>query len=267
MSSHFPVVIYSITAALIAAWLVFVMRRFVHIDSLKIHHEVGFPIFLQIGVIYGVLLAFIFSMTWEQFSKVEQDITLESSNLIEVFELSIAFPPEIQQKIRDTTKNYMNRVIHVEWDRMREGDVDPEARLNLDRLFSIYANYEPTSKKEQTFYTQSLNHLSDIREYRSMRIFQVHSSRLFRLISLIGILGAGLVAISFFFGMEVIWVQSILTAALTATIASIVGMIVLLTQPFSGTVAIEPSIFEDALTTMQNFDAAHPISKNTSPMV
>ena len=42
-----------------AAWLT---RRCVHIDVLRRHHEVGSAVFLQIGVMFAVLLAFVFSL-------------------------------------------------------------------------------------------------------------------------------------------------------------------------------------------------------------
>lgn len=256
---NYPIVFISLAIAILAGTLVYFIRKYVPIQSLKIHHEVGFTIFLQIGVIYGVLLAFIFSITWDQFSTTEKNISIESSNLVAIYELTVALPADVQEKIRATVKQYIQDVIKYEWPDMKLGRLNHRATRDFGQLLEIYAHYTPKTTTEHIFYTQTLTHLANIREYRSMRIFQLQNPRMIRLIALIVGLGSIVLAISFFFGMEVIWVQGILTAAMAITIATIIGMILLFTQPFNGPLAIEPTVFNSALQTIDDFNTAHPL--------
>lgn len=260
----FPIIFSSLLLAIFTGALVHLIRKFVPIQTLKIHHEVGFPIFLQIGVIYGVLLAFIFSITWGQFSTIEQNINLENSNLVAIYELSIALPPEIQSKIRTAVRDYIEDVIQYEWKDMKQGQLNKKATFDISQLLKIYADYTPKTTTEHLFYAQTLTHIAQLREYRSMRIFQLQMPRVVRLIGLIAGLGIIVIAISFFFGMEIVWAQGILTASLTLTIATIIGMILLFTQPFNGPLALEPNVFKSALHTIDDFNAAHPLPKLTS---
>jgi hypothetical protein len=59
------------------------------------------------------------------------------------------------------------------------------------------------------------------------------------------LLAAGMITIgfSFFFGIENVWAQVLMVAALAATISLVLFLILTLDQPFSGVAAIEPEAF------------------------
>lgn len=263
----FPTIVISLVAACIAASLVFLIREYISIHHLRVHHEVAFPIFLQIGVIYGVLLAFIFSLIWEEYSTAEQDIQLENTSIMSLVDISTGLPADVQRAVRKDVGNYLNRVINYEWGGLAHQNIDLQARSLLDILLNTYLNYVPETNKEIIIYSQSLNHLSDIRKYRRLRDYIVKQPRLFRLMGLIIFLGVGLVGISYLFGMDVIWVQALLTGALAGTISSIIAMIILLSNPFYGPLAIRAVDFQETLLKLKEFDEKHKIPNINPPVV
>ena|SRR5215470_4419996 len=64
-------------AALICALL----HRMVHHDRFRRYHEVGYAVFLQLGVIFAVLLAFVFNNVWSEYNVASQAVDSECGSL------------------------------------------------------------------------------------------------------------------------------------------------------------------------------------------
>lgn len=254
MHFYFPVITVGLISAIIAALLVFVQRYFVAIHILRAQHEVAFPIFLQTGLIFGVLIAFIFSMVWNEAVDSYKDPRTEVTNIIALAELANAFPQSMRQEIDNNLIKYSKRVIYFEWPKMQQGQEDTETTKILSEIETIYLNFNPQSERDSIIYAASIDHLSKIREYRRLRIMTATSSIHFvhRLWFYIITLGLIVISTSYFFGMKSIWVQAILTAGLAFTISTIIAIIISLTQPFSGQIGIEPVAFKLGLSRIES---------------
>ena len=55
-------------AGLVAAVTCALLHRIVHRDTFRRYHEVGYAVFLQLGVIFAVLLAFVFNNVWSDYN-------------------------------------------------------------------------------------------------------------------------------------------------------------------------------------------------------
>src|SRR5277367_3058416 len=110
--SYFTAILIVIFFSLLAGLCVFIVRKYVHISFLQKHHEVAFTIFLQEGVIYGVLLAFVVSLVWSQFNQVAEELQREVSSLLVITKISSAFPPSIQKQVFSDIENYMHSVLN-----------------------------------------------------------------------------------------------------------------------------------------------------------
>ena len=64
-------------AGLVAALACTVLHRIVHRDTFRRYHEVGYAVFLQLGVIFAVLLAFVFNNVWSDYNAASQAINTE----------------------------------------------------------------------------------------------------------------------------------------------------------------------------------------------
>src|ERR1700757_3822044 len=68
-------------AGFVAALICALLHRFVHYDIFRRYHEVGYAVFLQLGVIFAVLLAFIFNNVWSNYDAASQAIDSECGSL------------------------------------------------------------------------------------------------------------------------------------------------------------------------------------------
>ena len=66
-----------LVVGLAAAAVTLVVQKSVATDLRREHHEVGSTVFLQLGVIFAVLLAFVFSEAWTEYNEASAAIDLE----------------------------------------------------------------------------------------------------------------------------------------------------------------------------------------------
>lgn len=241
-----------IGAAILAGCIVFIIRKFVPMHFLQKHHDVAFTIFLQEGVIYGVLLAFVVSVVWAQFNEVGEEMQHEVSCLLVVTQLLPAFPEPMRHNIQVDLENYMRSVIDQEWKTMSTGKENIQSQIYFNQLQNNYLNYVPENQAQAILYAETLRHLSDAQEARRIRLFHAGLSVPNAIWFILIAMGLTVISLSFFFGMEHIWSQAIITGGLTAMITAILLLIVLLDNPFGKSLQVDRSIFSQSLQRVEN---------------
>jgi hypothetical protein len=248
--SQFPIFTTALILSLVGALLLALIRKWVALHLLTSHHEVAFPIFLQLGVIYAVLIAFIFSMVLGDINDAYSEVKLETTNVLNLAQLAPGIP-EIREKLDQNLIEYTRAVIKDEWPKMNVGQESRQVSHILGNIEKLYLNYNPQNKKEEAIFNNSLQHLSQLRESRRLRIFTAIEPKLTNPIILLSILGFIVVGISYFFGMHRLWAQMILTGSLIFTITSILMIIYMFSTPFSGRFSIKPYVYQDTLKRLQ----------------
>ena len=120
----------------------------------------------------------------------------------------------------------------------------------MQRIARELAVFEPATPGQQIAHGQTLRDLDDLFSNRRLRIEAV-DSHLPRLMWLVVLAGAVImIFMTYFFSAESEPLHRLLTAALSLLIGLVIFLILALDRPLIGYVSIDPSSFEDALTTM-----------------
>lgn len=229
------------------------IRKLVPLEYLRHHHEVAFPIFLQIGVIYAVVLAFLFSLEWDNFKSARQEADAEAVSLIILMHLVEGYPAPVRQVIDQKIMAYTKAIIQFEWPKMLKKQEDTKAEIVLNTLWQSFLAFTPGTQQENSLQQQSLSLLQKLTEYRQMRIFMATAVVPVRLWEVLIGLGGLVVSVSFLFGMRYIWSQTILIASLAGMIAVLITFILIMSAPLSGHFQLPPQAFQEALIKMQIF--------------
>ena len=104
---------------LVAAFLCALLHRIVHGDRFRRYHEVGYAVFLQLGVIFAVLLAFVFNNVWSDYNVASQAIDSECASLHGIAILSDRLPSPARDAILDDLHTYLTTVLDREWPDMQ----------------------------------------------------------------------------------------------------------------------------------------------------
>jgi hypothetical protein len=138
--------------------------------------------------------------------------------------------------------DYIASVYSDELERMSRGDISLHSNRAMARLITVFYQIDEKSVPNRELYGESLKRLNNLAQYRRIRIFAGNDTVPFAvwLVLLVG--GVITISYTYFFGMQNIKSQYLMTAALTVTITLILVLIYILDHPFTGTskVSVEP---------------------------
>ncbi len=245
---------YSQAAALILASagaalvLSFLVHRYVPVKTRTSHHEVGAAIFLQLGVLFAVLLAFVFNEAYAEYGEAQQAIDLECGALHASAMLSSTLPGAEARDLLGLQANYLRDVVDLEWPEMRaHRRSDDRAMRALTVLMQHAARLPVADPAVGASKSQLLTLLAEAHAQREVRLYQAANGLPAALwIVLIGF-DAVLTAFVAFSGL-LSYLSLALFSVLFSTFASVTLVLVrLLDYPFEGALGLSPDDFTETM--------------------
>jgi Protein of unknown function (DUF4239) len=219
------------------------VRRSVTLSTLESHNQVAGYIYSVVGVVYAVLLAFIAVVVWQQHTQVQSQVEQEANQLGDLYRNAQVFPEEVRTRLQNQIRAYSRSVVEKEWPAMAKGEISPDAWGAMNQLWRAYQQVEARNDHERLWYEKSLDQLDQLGDYRRLRMLSNRPA--VPALMWVVLLATGIITIgfSFFFGTQNSSAQTLMTAALSATIAFVLFLIWALNHPFLGLVRVEPAAF------------------------
>src|ERR1700761_2215036 len=98
--------------------LSYLVGRLVTVDARRRHHEVGSQVFQLVGVLFAVILAFVFNEVWSQYNTAAQAISAECGALHGAAMLANALPGKKGRPVNEAILAYTHEVADAEWPTM-----------------------------------------------------------------------------------------------------------------------------------------------------
>lgn len=239
-------ILITIGAILLANGGLILTRRSNTISRFEDHNDVAGFIYAVVGVIYGVLLAFVVSAVWEIHRNAETSVSNEKRRIMNLYLNANSLPENIKKPVQTEIKNYVKLVINKEWEEMAQNGYSKEAERSFHHIRKILHEYKPQSNFENIWYNKAIEALINLGDYRNMRLGagrQKIPDYMWMVLIVGGILAIGF---SLLFGTKNLWAQIVMVSLLTATVVLTLTLIWALESPFSGVISVEP----DALKTL-----------------
>jgi hypothetical protein len=237
-----------IAAGLFAAGVTLCVQKLIAVDYRQAHHEVGSTVFLQLGVIFAVLLAFVFSDAWTQYNEASAAIDLEVGAMHGAAMIAATLPPPAAKEILTKEKAYLESVVNDEWRTMaRHRSEDVRTDLKLQALIQAAANLRFDDPGERDKKPEILSLFAQAHAQREMRIYQADSG-IPRPLWIV-LIGFELILVTFVVlsGLRY-WTSAALVAGIfTGAITSILVVARLLDYPFEGALALRSTDFVDVV--------------------
>ena len=231
------------------------VRRSVSLSTLESHNDVAGFMIAVIGVLYGVLLAFIVINVWENFNDADKVADDEAGLVLSLYRDTGVLSGDRSQ-LRADLRSYARSVVDDEWDEMAE-DQQGSRRTDvaLDRLWRSYARFDPTTSSDSVFYANSVDRLEKLAEARSTRILR-SSGHIGGTAWVVLWLGAGiLIGFSYLFAVQRTMAQVLMVVALSGIGALTLFLALALGFRVSGEYRVAPSGMRDVLQLMPPPDA------------
>jgi hypothetical protein len=165
------VILFTATISVTVASFV---RRTLGVDARRQHHEVGNPVYLQIGVVFAVLLAFVFNEVFGEYNAAPQAINGECGALHGAALLAHRLPDRRGRGVEEAVLNYSKVVINDEWPALAHRQESSNAVFAFQAILEAAANLKSDQPTDTAVQSQMLSSLAQAHAFRETRIFQAN---------------------------------------------------------------------------------------------
>ena len=231
---------------------VYLVRRLVPPDELRENNMFTAATYNVAGLVYGVFLAFMIVIVWQNFQDAEQIASNEATELSQLWRDAEVLPE--RDAIRADLYNYTKSVIDDDWPSMGAGKgADPRTtKIYRDlwlRYYTTQISNEDLNRK--TFYEESLQKLNSLSRDRRLRITRGKADLPPMMWGLLIFGGFGMIALTLLQGTKHAWVQLAVTVFLAALLKHAVMIVGALANPFGGDFKVQPTAYQ---TLLESFD-------------
>ncbi len=229
--------------AIASAALAYFSFRILDLDVRRKHHEIGNPIYLQIGVVFAVLLAFVFNEVWGEYNLAAQAINGECGALHGAAMLAHDLPNGQGRGVEQAILNYSKVVINVEWAALEHREASPEAVHAFRAIVEAAGQLAIARPSDSTIQGQILSLLAQAHAFRETRVFQANQGLPVVIWLILSFYGLVLVLFVLFAGVESRIAHILFTSIFTTSIVLVLIVVRMFDYPFEGALALSNSDF------------------------
>jgi hypothetical protein len=231
-----------------------VVRRVLHARNLISSHDVGGYLLSVVGTLYAVILGLVVVDSMGKFHEARLKTEQEANALADLILLADQMPMDHRERLRKLTLDYVDRVVRVEWPTMDHGRHDPESRRAAIDLIEAVCGFQPVSDKQRTIYEAQVAASCELWNCRRSRIVTA-SHGVATLEWVVLILGGVItVAFTYFFKLEHLNIQVVMTAMVSTIIALNLFLVLMFGYPFSGDLKVPSDIFDAVASVIAHQD-------------
>lgn len=223
------------------------MRRRFDAERLKEQNEIAGVLVAIVGGLYGVLLAFIVAIVWQQFGDASGVADHEAVLTVSLYRDASRFPAQ-KPELRADVARYAHVVIEREWPKMAAQRGDARAADDaLNQLDGDLVHVQLDTPQATALYPEYVARVTELGQVRQDRLTAA-GSQLPPAMWLVLVVG-GLITIAFtyFFGIASGRAHKVMVGSIAATIGLTLFLIASLDLPFTGSLAVKPDAMRQAV--------------------
>jgi Protein of unknown function (DUF4239) len=199
------------------------------------------------GGVYAVVIAFVAVGVYSAMDKGQAIASAEANSLSSLIFDSAGLPAEIAAKVRGDVNAYIDTVVKKEWPnqqayRMEEGNFS-EGWVQLRRIGSDLARYEPTSAGQTAVKEEMVHGINEVFSARSARLLAANAHLPDATWQMM-ICGLVLVTLYLYlFGPHSFKIHMAVTALTMVSIGLVFSFIIALDYPFRGDLSVDDEAF------------------------
>jgi Na+/melibiose symporter-like transporter len=231
-----------------------IVRRIYGVERLTSYHEVAGNLLSIIGTLYAVLLGFVIVDAMERQQELRVIVEQEANGVANVFLLANGLSADKREVIQKSCAKYVSAVINQEWEAMNSGTYSPAALESAWALWTNLTELKPSTPEETTLHDKLLDQLSQLSDNRRIRIVSAAHGVAPAMWFILIVGGAFTVVFTYFFAVQNLKVQLLMTTLVSLTLALNVLLVFLYGSPFTGELAVKPDAFKLDLLIFQAYN-------------
>jgi len=198
------------------------------------------------GVFFGITLGLLSVGAWENFSAVDDAVTLEATTIGVLFRTMDSYPEPHRTVLMGHLRQYTRDEIDQSWPLQREG-ISPAAvgAGTLTTFYRYLTSVEPATEAQKALLGEALRQYSNMVESRRQRLASV-STQLPAIVWLVVFGGSALnLALMWLFVVKNTLLHDLLTGTLAGLLGLLVFLLAIMDFPFRGEFNVGPDAFEE----------------------
>ncbi|MBA3660998.1 MAG: DUF4239 domain-containing protein [Gammaproteobacteria bacterium] len=234
--------------------VIFIVRRYVPIELRYRDNPVIGNISALISIIYGVLVGLMALYLINNISYTADAVQREANAVADIYRDTRLLKDPQRSQIQTTLKNYLERVINVEWTTMKNGlALDAVGRTTIESITDELVTYPAHSTAESLLLHDMLDGVKTLYDAREQRIHMSHA-QLNSQIWLVILIGTFLIIIiNYIYGIN-FYLHILTVSAVALMAASVIFLLLTLDRPFQGEFGIQPSAFQSVLSFIEIYE-------------
>ena len=236
----------------ISILLLYIVKRVAHYKIRKSHNDVIASIFNKAGTVFGIMIAFVVVILWQDYNRAVDSAIKEGTEALELYrDLSLYPNPKQANSATKSVINFAKLVIDDEYPAMANMRMSPTTEQAMNNLRNDIHKINPQDRQGQILYAKILNDLEHLSKLRDDRLSETESS-------LPGIVWAALIVGAFvailfssLLGAERFWLHALLISMLAIILATAFYLIIELDYPFMGELCAKPTSYIKMLKTLE----------------
>ena len=223
----------------------YLFRWYIKRKNISFSYKSNGEFFGLLGGIYGLLLGFVVFWVYNGFNDAQAKANQEQSLARSLYREIKYYPDSLMTKpLMNVYIKYIHSVIDEEYPQMEK--LQPFNKSNRVYLDNVYREMEKLNSVD-TKTAGMISHLNDMAMYRGLRQLSAFSDIPFAIWLPLMLGYLILLLCSLFLEIESMRMHLFLTGMLGVFIGLVVYIIVIVNHPFSGTLKIEPEVFQTIL--------------------
>jgi hypothetical protein len=234
--------IVSLSTIIACAGSVLVFRT-LQLDARRRQHEVGNPVFLQVGVMFAVLLAFVFSEVWGEYNTAASAIDGECAALHGAAMLAETLPRQVGKPVNQAILAYAQTVAEKEWPLMEHRRRSPDATAKFDSIVKAVSRIDVARPADAANENQIVSLIMQAHVQRETRIFEMGSGLPHIMWAVLLLIAGVLIASVLLAGVESRFGHLVFAGGFTGCTVMVLVLVRMLDYPFEGALALPNTDF------------------------
>ena len=223
--------IIGLSTAFSIGGLVIVRKKFSP-QLLQACHEVGGVMLAVIGTLYAILIGMIVVNSQAKVEQASQMAISEANMLSSIYHVANTFEMPTRHEIREAIHDYAVIVVHQDWAKVEEG-VEKEGTVPAyQKIWKEVTNYMPQNNRDQQSYSVMLGNLEELSNARKFRMVAAKTGLPPVLWAVLITGGILVIWFTYFFYMESMKAQMLLTAGVAIFLSMNVYLIHICQNPY-----------------------------------
>jgi hypothetical protein len=253
MAEILVIIVIALLTAAVAGGGLALVRRTIPRDLLAQHSELAGNLYQGIGVIYGVILAFVVIAAWEEYGKAQAVVVDEATTVLNLARLASGWPAADRAPVKTALSGYVREAIQVEWPAMAHGDLGPASDTRtLNQVWQALNQAEDVAAINDSSYQAAFAEVSALSDARSQRLLLAAAGLPLGMRVVLSIGTIVMIAFTYLFAAQ----SGRLHGVMVVFFAGLVGLLFLLQyqlqRPYHGVDAVPPTALETVLPQIES---------------